>query len=196
MRSVSQQNLNRAHDILNKGGILAVPTETVYGLAVKADNTAAIKKLLKLKDRAVGSGKILTLMVPQVADIRKYANLTTMTHNLSIRYFPGELTMILPKRKSFIHPYFNNFDKIGIRIPEHKYMLSLLQETGPLLVTSANLRGEAPCQTSEEVIERLPSIDGVVNGKAGGNLPSTVIDFTYDEPRPVRQGGLLIVRYR
>ena len=196
MRSVSQQNLNRAHDILNKGGILAVPTETVYGLAVKADNTVAIKKLLKLKDRAVGSGKILTLMVPNVADIRKYANLNTMTHNLAIRYFPGELTMILPKRKSFVHPYFNNFDTIGIRIPEHKYMLNLLQETGPLLVTSANPRGEAPCWTSEEVVKRLPNIDGVVNGKSGGNLPSTIIDFTGDEPRPIRQGGLLIVRYR
>jgi len=196
MRAVSQQNLHRAKDILDKGGILGVPTETVYGLAVKADNTEAIKKLLKLKDRAVGSGKILTLMVPEVRDIRKYANLTMMTHNLAIRYFPGELTMILPKRKSFIHPYFNNFETIGIRIPEHKYMLDLLHETGPLLVTSANPRGEAPCRTSEELIERLPSVDGVVNGKAGDNLPSTIIDFTGDEPRPIRQGGLLIVQYR
>ena len=196
MRSVSQQNLNRAQDILNKGGILGVPTETVYGLAVKADNVAAIKKLLKLKNRAVGSGKVLTMMVSNVDEMRKYANMSFLATNLAYRYFPGELTMILPKRKGFMHPYFNNFDTIGIRIPEHDYMLNLLRETGPLLVTSANPRGEAPCYNSDELIERLPSVDGVVNGVAGGNLPSTILDMTGAEPRPIRQRGLLIVRYR
>jgi len=195
MRSVSQRNIKNAKDILEKGGILGVPTETVYGLAVKADNVQAIKKLLNLKNRAVGSGKVLTMMVADVDEMRKYANMTWQTTNLARRYFPGELTMILPKRKGFLNPYFNNFETIGIRIPEHEYMLNLLRETGPLLVTSANPRGEMPCRSSSELIERIPTVDAVVNGKAGGNLPSTIIDFTGDEPRPIRQGGLLIVRY-
>jgi L-threonylcarbamoyladenylate synthase len=195
MRYVSENDKQTAVDALNKGAILGVPTETVYGLAVKADNTEAIKKLLNLKDRPIGSGKVLTMMVADVDEMFKYAKMNHRVTNFARHYFPGELTMILPKNKDFDHPYFNKIDTIGIRIPQHKYMLDLLRETGPLLVTSANPRGERPCYTSKELAKRLPSVDMVVNGEAGGSIPSTIIDFTHDDPYPVRQGGLLIVRY-
>ena len=195
MKYVSQGYLEDAKRALNRGDILAVPTETVYGLAVKSDNTAAIRKLLELKNRQVGSGKVLTMMLADVDDIKKYALVNHKTLNLARHYFPGELTLILPKRRAFKHPYFDHFDTIGIRIPDHKYLLDLIRTTGPLLVTSANPRGEAPCRTSKEVAERLPQIDAIVEGVSGGNLPSTIIDWTEEEPIPVRQGGLLIVRY-
>ena len=195
MKYVSQGYLEDAKRALNRGDILAVPTETVYGLAVKSDNTAAIRKLLELKNRQVGSGKVLTMMLADVDDIKKYALVNHKTLNLARHYFPGELTLILPKRRAFKHPYFDHFDTIGIRIPDHKYLLDLIRTTGPLLVTSANPRGEAPCRTSKEVAERLPQIDAIVEGVSGGNIPSTIIDWTEEEPVPVRQGGLLIVRY-
>ena len=195
MKRVSQTNYRDAKNTLNRGGILAVPTETVYGLAVKLDNTAAIKKLLSLKDRQIGSGKVLTLMVADVDQMKQYAEMTRRTTNLARHYFPGELTLILPKRKAFKHPYFDHFETIGIRIPNHPYMLKLLKEVGPLLVTSANLRGEAPCYDSSDVEARLPDVDLLVEGKSGGNLPSTIIDWTTEEPVSIRQGGLLIVRY-
>ncbi len=195
MKYVSQEYIEDAKNTLNKGGILGVPTETVYGLAVKLDNTAAIRKLLDLKNRQIGSGKVLTMMLADVEDIKKYAIVNRKTMNLARHYFPGELTLILPKRRAFSHPYFDHFDSVGFRIPDHPYLLELLRQTGPLLVTSANPRGEAPCRSSKEVAERLPKIDAVVEGVSGGNIPSTVIDWTEDEPIPVRQGGLLIVRY-
>ena len=109
--------------------------------------------------------------------------------------FPGELTLILKQREDWRHPYFDNFHTVGIRIPNHEYMLDLLRETGPLLVTSANPRGEEPCRTSRELNKRMPSVDLIVKGECGGDLPSTVIDITTDTPRPLRQGGLLIVHY-
>lgn len=195
MKCVSQNNLRDAKNTLNRGGILAVPTETVYGLAVKYDNTAAIKKLLTMKNRAIGSGKVLTMMVADVDEMNKYVLMNRKTTNLARHYFPGELTLLLPKRRAFQHPYFDNFEKVGIRIPAHPYMLKLLRETGPLLVTSANPRGEAPCNSSEEIKERLPEVDLVVEGVSGGNLPSTIIDWTAEKPVSLRQGGLLIVRY-
>ena len=195
MKYVSQGYLEDAKQSLNRGDILAVPTETVYGLAVKADNTAAIRKLLELKNRQIGSGKILTIMLADVDDIKNYAVVNRKTMNLARHYFPGELTLILPKRRAFKHPYFDHFDTIGIRIPDHKYLLDLIRATGPLLVTSANPRGEAPCRSSKEVAERMPKVDTIVEGVSGGNIPSTVIDWTEEEPVPVRQGGLLIVRY-
>ena len=195
MRCISEDDKQIAIEALNKGAILGVPTETVYGLAVKADNTEAIKKLLNLKERPLGSGKVLTMMVANVDEMFKYANMNRRQTNFARHYFPGELTMILPKNEAFSHPYFDKVKTIGIRIPQHKYMLDLLRETGPLLVTSANPRGEKPCYTSKELIKRMPSVDMVVDGRAGGSIPSTIIDFTQDDPYPVRQGGLLIVRY-
>ena len=176
-------------------GIVAVPTETIYGLAVRLDRPVAIQKLLHLKDREPGSGKVLSLMLPNVGQMGNYVELTQKSYNLALRYFPGELTMILPKRNDFKHSYFDNFTSVGIRIPNHEYMLELLDNAGALLVTSANLRGRTPCADSEAVRHTLPTVDAVVRGRAGGNLPSTVLDMTVDDPLVLRQGGLLIVHY-
>ncbi|MBR6097372.1 threonylcarbamoyl-AMP synthase [Candidatus Saccharibacteria bacterium] len=195
MRVMYRKDLEKAKETLEKGGILGVPTETVYGLAVKSDNAIAIKKLLTLKERPVGSGKVLTMMLADVNDIPKYALVDYEQLTMARHYFPGELTILLPKRRSFKHPYFDSFDTIGIRIPAHDYMLELLNETGPLLVTSANPRGERPCRDYKELRQRMPSVDAVVQGTSGGNIPSTVVDWTDKKPRVVRQGGLLIVRY-
>jgi L-threonylcarbamoyladenylate synthase len=195
MSLIAQEDKNAAVAILNKGGILAVPTETVYGLAVRLDNANAIKKLLNLKNRSIDSGKFLTVMLPDVNDITKYARIDRKHMNLARHYFPGELTLVLQKHPEFRHVYFDHFDTIGIRIPAHDYMLDLLREAGPLLVTSANPRGEAPCRDSREVQDRIKNIDGIVRGRAGGSLPSTIIDWSDEEPRQLRAGGLLIVRY-
>lgn len=195
MKSFRRSDFDGAKRILNTDGILAVPTETVYGLAVKANSKAAIEKLLKIKNRAVSSGKVLTLMLGDVDEMPQFAQMDRRAKIMARHYFPGELTLILPKARGFQHPYFDNFETVGIRIPAYDYMLELIAKTGPLLVTSANPRGEAPCQDSREVKQRLPAVDGVIDGKAGGNIPSTIIDFTKNRPFPVRQGGLLIVRY-
>jgi L-threonylcarbamoyladenylate synthase len=195
MRLVSREDRASAISTLNQGGILAVPTETVYGLAVRLDNEPAILKLLTLKDRPVDSGKILTVMLPSVNDIPDFAKISRRQMNMARHYFPGELTLVLKKNPEFRHVYFDNFDTIGIRIPAHEYMLDLLRATGPLLVTSANPRGEKPCLHSKEVQKRIKNIDGIIRGKSGGSLPSTIIDWSEPEPRQIRAGGLLIVRY-
>ncbi|MDR3297813.1 MAG: threonylcarbamoyl-AMP synthase [Candidatus Nomurabacteria bacterium] len=196
MKIFSQENIKSVVKSLHEGHIVAVPTETVYGLAVHADNIQAIQKLLNLKHRNEDSGKILSLMLPEVNYITRYAALEGTARNVAQRYFPDELTLVLPKKPDFDHKYFDHFSSIGIRIPAHEYMLSLLREVGALLVTSANPKGEAPCLTSKAVIKRMPEVDTVVVGRSGGNLPSTVLDFTSpEEPVVLRQGGLLIVHY-
>lgn len=100
MRYVSQEDKQTAIKTLRKGGILGVPTETVYGLAVAADNTEAIKKLLNVKNRHIDSGKVLTMMVADVDEMKKYVEMNRMTTNLARRYFPGELTLILKQREN------------------------------------------------------------------------------------------------
>ena len=195
MKLIGRTDIKTAKTTLENGGILAVPTETVYGLAVSIESEKAINDLLALKKRAIGSGKVLTIMVASVEEISKYAFISSEQMAFARHYFPGELTLILEKNPAFSHPYFDHFETIGIRIPAHNYMLKLLKKTGPLLVTSANPRGEKPCMNDKEIKERMPEIKTCVKGKAGGSLPSTIIDWSGSMPRQVRAGGLLIIHY-
>ena len=195
MKQVSQRDIASTAKTLKEGGVVAVPTETVYGLAASLSSKQGIEKLLKIKERPVGSNKICSLMLPSVRELEKYVNLSRLEYNLAVRYFPGELTMIFDKRADFKNSYFDNFDTIGIRIPAHDYMLRLLKKTGPLLVTSANPRGETACISGSEVKKRMSNIDSIVRGKAGNSLPSTILDIRNGEPKILRQGGLLIVHY-
>ena len=195
MKRFTQRDKKEIAAVLKKGGILALPTETVYGLAVDLNNKSAINKLLELKKRPVTSGKVLTLMLPDISSLDRYVTPTRQMKNFARHYFPGELTMIMPKNQEFTHHYFDNFNNIGIRIPNYEPLLDLLKSYGPLLVTSANPRGEESCRDYKEVLRRLPQIDAVVEGKAGNSLPSTIIDFSQETPKVVRQGGLLVVRY-
>ena len=195
MKLLAQSDTKNAISTLKKGGILGVPTETVYGLAVLANNEEAVKKLLDLKERPVNSGKYLTIMLSDVDQMRDFVKVNHRNMSIARHYFPGELTMVLPKADKFKHFYFDNFDKIGIRIPAHDYMLNLIHKSGPLLVTSANPRGEEPCRDAQELKQRMPKIDAAVRGVCGGGLPSTVLDFCSSEPKSLRQGGLLIVHF-
>ena len=89
------------------------------------------------------------------------------------KYIPGELTLILPKNPNFHHFYYDHYNTIGVRIPNHPLFAEILPQTGPLILTSANPRGGTPKSTT-------------------GHLPSTIIDFTGKNPKILRQGNLVI----
>ena len=154
--------------------IVTIPTETVEGYAVLLKSEKAIRNLMKLKDRDFDSGKIFTL-VPESKDaISKYAIVPEEAQELIDKYIPGELTLILPKNPAFHHSYYDHFNTIGIRIPDHPLFPTLLKETGVLVLTSANPKGGTPKSTT-------------------GHLPSTILDFTDPtHPKLLREGNLKI----
>ena len=153
--------------------IVTIPTETVEGYAVALNSESAIRKLMELKDRDFDSGKIFTLVPENKTKIRKYCIIPKAAEPLIKQYFPGELTLILPKNPNFHHFYYDHYDTIGIRIPNHPLFTKILPQTGPLILTSANPRGGTPKSTT-------------------GHLPSTIIDFTGNHPKILRQGNLVI----
>lgn len=159
-------------DLLD-GKIVTIPTETVEGYAVSLNNMNAIQDLMALKNRDYGSGKVFTLIPESPSQIGEYAIVPQAAQDLIKRYIPGELTIILPKNPDFHHSYYDHFDTIGIRIPDHPLFYSILPVVGPLILTSANLRGGTP-----------KSING--------HLPSTILDFTTDAPKIIRQGNLYL----
>lgn len=159
--------------------IVTLPTETVEGYAVLLNSTLAIQNLIALKDRDFDSGKIFTMVPESPEAISKYALIPPAAQPLIEQYFPGELTLILPKNPAFHHFYYDEFEKrgqkigIGLRIPNHPLFTKILPFTGPLILTSANPRGGTPVSTT-------------------GHLPSTIIDFTSTTPKILRQGNLEI----
>ena len=158
---------------LKNDKIVTVPTETVEGYAALLSSEKAIRDLMKLKDRDFNSGKVFTLVPESTAVISSYTQIPIEAKSLINRYFPGELTLILPKNPGFHHFYYDHFDTIGIRIPDHPLFKEILPETGPLILTSANPRGGTPKSIT-------------------GHKPSTIIDFTLGNPKILRQGNLKI----
>ena len=191
MLEISVNNTSQITKSLKSGLVVALPTETVYGLAISLDSATALEKLIYLKRRDIHSGKVFTLVPSSPDDIQKYAIPTKISTPLIKKYIPGEITLILPKNPEFSHPYFNHFDTIGIRIPKYSLFQTILKDTGPLLLTSANPRGGVPAKTAEDVKKSLPKIDVIVTGTPGNHLPSTIIDCTTNPPKTLRQGSLI-----
>ena len=193
MLEVPRESTTQILKTLSSGGVVALPTETVFGLAISLNSPTALEKLIYLKRRDLKSGKVFTLVPESREDIEKYAVLTKLARSFISRYIPGEITLILHKNPEFSHPYFNHFSTIGVRIPKSSLFSTLLPASGPLLLTSANPRGDSPATDSETIKETLPKVDLLVTGKTpAGRLPSTIVDLTGKKPVIVRQGSLEI----
>jgi L-threonylcarbamoyladenylate synthase len=192
MLQIEPHSVTKIAELLKNDQVVALPTETVFGLAISLNSLPALSKLIEIKNRQINSGKVFTLVPTNPQDISTYANVPKPAAQLIERYFPGPLTLILPKNPDYTHPYFDNFPKIGVRIPDFSLFKRLLPLSGPLLLTSANPRGEEPCLDPKEVIIRLPDIDAVVMLPAANTPPSTILDFSADQPKIIRQGLLKI----
>ena len=129
---------------MNLQVVTTVPTETVEGYAVALSSEQGIRELMVIKDRSFDSGKIFTLVPESKEAIKKYAKISKIAQKLIDQYIPGEITLILPKNPNFKNFYYDHFNTIGIRIPDHPLFPKLLEENGPLVLTSANDRGGTP----------------------------------------------------
>ena len=178
--------------ILEKGGAVAFPTDTVYGLAADLHNETAIRHLFEIKQRP--PDKAIPVLLGSPDDLEIVADDPgQLAVRLAEKHWPGALTMVLP-RKPGLPEILSPLPTIGVRIPDHPDAIALLQAAGPLAVTSANRSGHENAVTAEEVLAQLGGrVDLVLDGgQTPGGTPSTVIDLTTDTPRILRQGPVEI----
>ena len=182
--------LKQVAEILNRGGVVAFPTDTVYGLAVRSDDPVAIQRMKDAKQRP--ESKPFPMMVGSLSQIEAVASLGEREIRLIRRWMPGALTMIFNKRPEVSEVITNGFDTIGIRMPDDPWILGLIRKMGcGLLVPSANLSGEPPASDSDEVLRQLDGrIDAVVLGRSGAQLASTIIDAREKQIKVIRQGKI------
>lgn len=182
--------LATAIDILTGGGLVAFPTDTVYGLGALAFDEKAVGKLYDVKERGMDKAIPVLIGDPDQLDLVA-AGANRMCQKLAKRFWPGPLTLVVPRHPS-IPEAVTPLPTVGVRIPKFVHTQELLRLTGPLAVTSANISGQSSPSTAAGVKVqlggRIPLIlDG---GVTPGGMPSTVVDCTRDKPVILREGPI------
>lgn len=179
-----------ALEILSQGGLVAFPTDTVYGLAADIHSPAGIARLYEAKTRS--SNKAIAVLLAEVDQLNLLTpGLTPSAERLAARFWPGALTLVVPKRDD-LPENLSPLPTVGVRMPDHAFARALMRLSGPLATTSANISGENNTLTAQQVLEQLDGriellLDG---GSVPGGVPSTVVDCTQDPPKILRQGAL------
>lgn len=186
---VTQQDIQQICEVIQNGGIVAFPTETVYGLGIRFNDQEALDHLMEAKNRDYS--KAITLMVADSKDILQYAYVSDKAQKIIKQFMPGMITLIFKKKESVDDIMTNGKSTIGIRIPDSEFVLSLLKKVGPMLVTSANLSHHQNTTSTKEVLQQLDGrIDMIVDGKTSDNVASTVVDVSQDEMKILRAGKI------
>lgn len=177
---------------LADGGIVAIPTDTVYGLAASLDHPEAIEAIYAAKGR--DAGKALPVLVDNHQRISIYATGDTRRAQLLARSFwPGALTIVVPASDAVPYGIHRGANTVGLRMPDSEIALAVISACGGgLAVTSANLSGRSEARTAEEVEATLGDRVRVVvdGGPARDGIPSTVVDLTGGDLRILRQGAI------
>lgn len=188
-----QQIIKNATHALDSGEVIGIPTETVYGLAVDALNESAIQQLYALKKR--DAKKPSQLLLPSADHAMDYALFPKAGIILAECFWPGPLTLVLPRKKGCTLPLSISAGKptLGIRVPDHDLLRTLLDAyRNPLLASSANEAGEPPAVTSEELKAIFPTQLGyIIEAEPSEHrVASTVIDMTGNHMRFLREGAI------
>jgi len=183
--------LDLAADCLKAGGVVFLPTDTVFGLAALPGKSEAVAKIFSLKARS--SEKNLPIMASTLAQLEGIgAQIDERVRKLvSSPFCPGPLSIAVGLQGDNVPQWLKGREEIAFRIPDAKFLLELLDSVGPLLVTSANRSGCGTEETSEKALEQLSgSPDFVVHGRQCGSVPSTLVNCRYSPPLIERLGAV------
>ena len=184
-----KQQVAEAVSILKSGGVIAFPTDTVYGLGADVFNTRAVERVYEIKNRP--KNQQFPLLIADARQLTALAEpIPEITWLLARLFWPGGLTLVLSKKDS-LPAYLASGPTIAVRVPNHPVCLALIKGLGnPITGTSANTSGRPAASTAEEVGQQLEGkIDLVINGgKCPGGKESTIVDITREPPTVLRQG--------
>lgn len=182
--------------VLEHDGVVAVPTDTIYGLSCRVDRPAALARIQAIKGRDASKGLILLVDEPGEV-LRLVRDIPAPAIELMDRYWPGPLTILFAGRPTLEPQVVGDAGTVAIRCPANTFLQTLLRSVGaPITSTSANLSGQPPLASAQEIAERFgDAIDLIVDGGAPPQTaPSTIVDVSQHPPRLVRVGELIIDR--
>ncbi|MCB9659211.1 MAG: L-threonylcarbamoyladenylate synthase [Polyangiales bacterium] len=182
-----QRLLDKAVDVLKRGGVVVYPTDTVYGIGCDTMQKKALERVYALKrmsaDHPVG------LVCPDLGDIARYAIVDDMNYRIMRRLLPGPYTFILPATREVPKIVMRKQKTVGIRVPHHEVALRLVRALGhPIVSTSASIDGVQHADP-EDIAAQFQHADMVLDAGWGGLEPSTIVDLTGHTPVVVREGA-------
>jgi L-threonylcarbamoyladenylate synthase len=190
--SSSNTTLLRALAVLGEGGLVAFPTDTVYGVGALAFDGKAIEAIYLAKDRPVE--KAIPILISDMEELEKVGiDIPATARRLASRFWPGPLTILVPKRAD-LPESVSGTATVGVRVPDHEVARALLRAAGPMAVTSANISGAQSPVSAQEVFEQLGGrISLIIDaGRTPGGVPSTLVDCTTPELTILREGPIRI----
>lgn len=191
-RVVGEDGIREAAALLCAGGIVAFPTETVYGLGADALSDTAVRRIFAAKGRP-SDNPLIVHVADQEGARRLARRWSDLAERLAARFWPGPLTLVVPARPEVASAARAGLDTVGVRCPNHPLALRLLRAAAlPLAAPSANRSGRPSPTTAEAVLEDLAGADGLVldGGPSGIGVESTVVDVSTGMPVLLRPGGL------
>lgn len=187
----TKQQYRDAVDVLREGGLVAMPTDTVYGLIAVASDDAAVQRLFDVKRR--DAAQALPLFVGSIDQCRLIAETNAAADALAAAFWPGALTIVLAKRAAYRTRAAAGGATIAVRVPGDPVLREMALQLGPLTGTSANRSGQPECHTAAAVREQLgEDVDLIVDAPVdAAGVPSTIVDCTSPAtPRIIRAGAI------
>ncbi len=189
--SAIQAQIERGISILKQGGLVAFPTDTVYGLGASASNQPAVARIYQVKERP--KDMALPLLLAHTSQINEVAcPVPPIAWLLADKFLPGALTIVLYKSNSVLDIVTGGGSTVAVRIPAHPIPVALAEDLGPIVGTSANLSGKPSALTADEVCSQFgDKIDLVIDaGRCPGGRESTIVDVTGEVPVILREGAI------
>ncbi len=188
----TKENIEKAAEIIRRGGLLGIPTETVYGLGANALNADACRRIYEAKGRPQDNP--LIIHVPDASWLSRYCEkVPESAYRLAEAFWPGPLTMILPKKEIVPYRTTGGLETVGVRCPNHPVTMAVIAAADvPIAAPSGNTSGRPSPTSAADMLEDMDGkIDGIFDGgPCGVGVESTIIDLTCQPPRLLRAGGL------
>lgn len=190
-QNLNPRDIGRAVEVLKRGGVIIYPTDTVYGIGCDITNTKAVERIIKIKGMKPKEANF-SFICHDLSHIADFARVDNRTFRLMKKNLPGPFTFILPGLNRVPDYFLSRRKTVGIRIPNHPIPVEIVRQLGnPILTTSLKDSDEVIEYTTdpELIFENYQNlVDLVIDGGAGNNIPSTVVDCTGDEPAIIREG--------
>ena len=185
------EGIKKTSQIIEKGGIVVFPTDTVYGIGCNPYNENSVKKIYEIKSRT--ELKSLPVLAYSLDVVKEIALIDEFTEKIIEKYWPGPLTLILELTDQKLKKSLNLGNKIAVRIPDSKCTLKLLEKCRLLVGTSANISGNSSYTNPDECIKNIKNYDMFLNGGIiTSKGESTIIEIENEEIKIIREGALKI----
>jgi tRNA threonylcarbamoyl adenosine modification protein (Sua5/YciO/YrdC/YwlC family) len=189
------RKVRRAVDLLEAGEVIAYPTDTVYGLGCDLLSKKAIDRLYQIKQ--MDRSHPLAFICPDLSDIARYAVVENAHYRVLKHFLPGPYTFILLATREVPKLLMMKKKTVGIRVPSSEVIRAIVRELGrPVVSTTAQRTGEDPFVDPHEIDVEFKGLSMVLDGGAGGMVPTTVIDLTQSPPEIVREGAGSVEEFR